>query len=664
MDINKEIIYEEIVQAILARLDLDQVLKAILEKGMKFFKSDAASIMLFDEKGEFLEIAAFIGLDSEYVKIVKVRRGEEIAGRVIEENRARIIPDILEIFKNSGDMYSYEKIDKEGLRSMICAPIISEQEPLGCINIYYRKKYTFDQTEVNAISLFCNLSAIALENAKFHKETEKKLQDIVELSEICLSINSLVSIDEIIHSILNIATNLVNARGGGLVLIKPNEIDIDRAYYLDKSTPDLKPYKGEAHLMSELIRQIIGSKKNLCIPDTSVSKLINPEKLNNKEWRAVLGIPLKIKEKITGVLLVNDSQPRDFSEREVSLVNFLVNEAAVAIENARLYENIERRMRELSILYEVGQGLISSLELDTLFDATLQRLKDSMNFVNCAILFVDEGNNELYFRSSIGYSEEVTRMRLKMGEGLTGYAAQTGKLVYVPDVNKDSRYIKGMGETQSEVTVPLEVGRKVIGVLDVESPMINAFGEWEINMLKSVAAQLSVVIENSMLYEETRALSLTDPLTEVANRRHFNIILDAELKRSERYGRPLSLIIIDLDHFKEYNDRYGHPAGDVVLKEFTKTMIAEIRDIDFMARYGGDEFIIILPETDVLFAKLVGERIRQKIEINPIDPSITISLGIASFPKDSRDRESLIESADRALYIAKQLGGNRIALVD
>lgn len=343
-------------------------------------------------------------------------------------------------------------------------------------------------------------------------------------------------------------------------------------------------------------------------------------------------------------------------------MSFLANEAAVAIENARLYEDIEHRMKELSILYEIGQGLMSTLELDTLFTNTLQRLKDSMGFVNCAIMFLDGAKQELYFKSSIGYPEDVTKMRLKLDQGLTGCAVQTEQLVYVPDVEKEPRYIMGMKETKSEVSVPLKIGQKIIGVLDVESPVVNGFGEWDLSVLKSIAAQISVAIEKSMLYEETRSLSLTDPLTEIANRRHFDIIIDAELRRSERYSRPLSLIITDLDHFKEYNDRYGHLAGDHVLKEFARLMSKEIREIDFMARYGGDEFIMILPETDTLFAKLVAERIRQRIENNPINPMLTISLGISSFPRDARDKVSLIKAADQALYTVKQMGGNRIGL--
>lgn len=662
MNVERERIFSEVAQAILAHLDLEEVLKGILEKALEFFESDAASLLLFDERKEFLRISASIGLDPDYVKIVKVGKDEQISGKVVQERKARVITDMTDVFREIGDDFSYEKIKGEGLVSLICAPVQTVKEGLGTLNIYFRTEHAFEEEEVNTINLFCDLIAIALENARLHKRTADRLENIVELSEIGRSINSLRTTDEIIDSLLRTSVSLINAQGASIMMLKNGGTDVDRAYSLTKSGRAIEQNRTSGLISGDLISHIAASRKPVAVSDTAASKWFPADA--GGEWRSVFGLPLKIKERIIGILFVNDNVVRDFTEKEASLLAFLANESAVAIENARLNENVERRMKELSILYEIGQGLISTLELDVLFANTLQRLKDTMGYVNCAILFVDEERQELYFRSSFGYPHEVTKMRIKIGHGLTGAAVQSRQLVYVPDVSVEPRYVSGMKETRSELSVPLEVGRKVIGVLDVESPVINGFSDWEINLFKSISAQLSIAVEKSMLYEETRSLSLTDPLTETANRRHFNIILDSEIKRSERYGRPLSLIIIDLDHFKEYNDRYGHPAGDTVLKEFTRMMYREIRDIDFMARYGGDEFIIVLPETDVMFAKLVGERIRQKIESNPIDPNVTVSLGIASFPKDARDRDSLVESADRALYIAKQLGGNRIALVD
>ncbi len=659
----KEKIFEEIAQAILAHLDLNRVFRAVLEKAMRFFNSDAASLMLFDESREFLTIVASAGLDPDYVKIVKVKKDEEIAGRVIQEKKVRVVNDVAEVFLEIGDTYSYEKIKNEGLVSLICAPIVSQSEYLGVLNIYFRRQQDLSEDEIANISFFCNLIAIAIENARYYKETSERLQSIVELNELGLSITSLRTVDEIAQTVIKYSVKLVGGHASGVIVFKSNSSEIDQAYFYDRKGKEIYIDNDLANRVKGFIDYVVINQKPLFISDVTEGDFLNSNKLP-ADWRSIFCLPIKLKDKIIGILLLSETRPRIITEREKILLNFLANESAVAIENAVLYENIEQRMKEMSILYEVSQSLISTLELDALFANTLLKLKETMGYVNCAILFVDEVKQELYFRSSIGYPEEVTRMRLKIGQGLTGWAVKERKIVYVPDVTKDHRYVLGMKETKSELAIPLEFKGRIIGVLDVESPKIDGFSQWEIKLMESISSQLAMAIYNSSLFEEVRALSLTDPLTEIANRRHFDILLDSELRRSERYGRPLSIIMLDLDHFKEYNDLNGHIAGDQVLKEFAKIMKGEIREIDFIARYGGDEFVVILPETDNLFAKLVAERIRQKIETNSIDPSVTVSLGIASFPRDARNKEGLIQAADRSLYAAKQLGGNRIALAE
>jgi diguanylate cyclase (GGDEF)-like protein len=156
-------------------------------------------------------------------------------------------------------------------------------------------------------------------------------------------------------------------------------------------------------------------------------------------------------------------------------------------------------------------------------------------------------------------------------------------------------------------------------------------------------------------------MSLTDPLTGLPNRRSFEMTLNNEIKRSDRYRRSFAVIMVDYDNFKIYNDKFGHPAGDEILMRFSFLMKESIRDVDFLGRYGGDEFVIILPETETIFAGEVADRMRKRIAAQPLDPRITISVGIAMFPNDTRDRDELIRLADQACYESKQLGGNRIS---
>jgi len=373
----------------------------------------------------------------------------------------------------------------------------------------------------------------------------------------------------------------------------------------------------------------------------------------------VLAIPVMIKKKLIAILFVGSSKPRVFSKREVSQISVLTNQAAVAIENARLYAQIEQKIRNLSISYKISQTLISTLDLETLLLKILEELKKAFGYYNAAILLVDRESSKLIIKAAKGYPQKILKMKLRIGiDGITGHVAATGETYYAPDVSKDKYYIEGVPHVKSEVAIPLKIEKRTIGVLDVESKKNDAFSEWEIKLLSIIAAQIANAIEKSRLYEETKMLSLTDPLTELPNRRHFDIMIDTELRRSERYNRPLSLLLIDLDNFKSYNDRNGHLEGDKVLAEYAKFMKLSIRDIDFICRFGGDEFVVVLPETDESFAKAVAERIRKRVYNAREKLGITLSIGVASYPLDGEDKISLVMASDRACYIAKEEGGN------
>jgi diguanylate cyclase (GGDEF)-like protein len=360
-----------------------------------------------------------------------------------------------------------------------------------------------------------------------------------------------------------------------------------------------------------------------------------------------------------GILFMDAKTPRDFTKIELDYLQILCSQAAVALDNTLLYDKVNREAKEMAILYEVSRSFISTLDFDKLLRNILQQLKNTFGFLNLAIMLVDEGTQEIYPRSYINYPDHIKNMRFKIGkEGITGHVAQTKEMYYCPDVSKDPYYRPGADEAKSEICFPLIIGDRIIGVLDVESLEYDGFSGENIDMLTGLSAQIAIALENSRLFEEAKKLSLTDPLTTLPNRRSFEIFLNAEVRRASRYRRTFSLLMIDFDNFKNYNDAYGHIAGDDILHTFSLLLKETIRDVDFLGRYGGDEFIAVLPETDRTFALEVAERMRKKILNQELNPQITLSIGIASFPNDSDNVEMLINLADRACYEAKQLGGN------
>jgi len=240
--------------------------------------------------------------------------------------------------------------------------------------------------------------------------------------------------------------------------------------------------------------------------------------------------------------------------------------------------------------------------------------------------------------------------------------------VLVNDVAEQPTYLPYAGRPTagSFLAVPLVYQGRVVGVMSFNRPTVNGFAPDEIKLLAAIANQAAMAIVNARLYQKTVELSLTDPLTNIANRRHLFQRLELEIARAQRFGTKLSLLMIDIDHFKLYNDRHGHLAGDDVLRAVAGALVRSVRKIDTVARYGGEEFVIILPQIRRHEAVLVGEKLRRAVSRLGFAPTqrqranVTISVGLAYLPGDARDARELIDRADAALYAAKDGGRNRL----
>ncbi|WP_291315057.1 sensor domain-containing diguanylate cyclase [Desulfuromonas sp.] len=257
-------------------------------------------------------------------------------------------------------------------------------------------------------------------------------------------------------------------------------------------------------------------------------------------------------------------------------------------------------------------------------------------------------------------------MRLHPGEGIAGWVAKHGEPVLVNDVQKDPRFAREVDRavsfsTHSVVCVPIKSKERSLGVIQLINPLGEGeFGKADLSILSSIADFVAIAIENARNFEKISDLAVTDDLTGLFNARHFHSLLEYEIERSARVGSDLSLVFFDLDHFKTVNDTYGHRSGSKLLAEIGDLLKGSIRRVDRAARYGGDEFVLILPATPKQGAFEVATKLRRKIRTlefltedgSPVE--VTASFGIASFPEDAGGKEDLIRLADQAMYEAKQ----------
>jgi diguanylate cyclase (GGDEF)-like protein len=257
-------------------------------------------------------------------------------------------------------------------------------------------------------------------------------------------------------------------------------------------------------------------------------------------------------------------------------------------------------------------------------------------------------------------NNEIACRSFKPGEGIAGRVYVTAKPLVVNNIKEDDGFIDSeKSYVRSIACIPMVVYNDVIGVINVTNKRHDkAFTDEDVEMLKAVADQAAVAINKAQLWD----MAVTDSLTGLYVRRYFLVKLQEELHRAERYDNILSIVMADLDHFKNINDTYGHDAGDRVLKAIGKFLQQNIRDVDMVARYGGEEFVIMIPEAANDAAHILSERLRKQMSELKIEdlPPITISLGIATYPFDGSDLADLIKKADAAMYAAKRDGRNRV----
>ena len=326
--------------------------------------------------------------------------------------------------------------------------------------------------------------------------------------------------------------------------------------------------------------------------------------------------------------------------------------------------------RSLAVMYRIDQDISIVVGLEELGRRILDAVRTVAKYEHASLWLKDEEGKKLVFQAGIGCSEHVPEgFSIQVGQGIIGWVAEKGEPVLVPDVHVDRRYvsIEGTEGVESEIVVPLSGADRVLGVLVVESVEKNAFTDEEVAMVATVASRFAIAAENAILHERVERLAITDPLTGTYNRRHLEQGLKYELQRAKRYGRPVSVLVVDIDDLKVFNDTYGHPAGDNVIRTVARAVLISCRETDIVGRYGGDEFAVILPEADAQGAAMVADRILaafKKEHFQTPDGTkvpINVSIGAASYPSDSDEVDRLFSLADAAMYRSKVAGGGQFA---
>ncbi len=363
---------------------------------------------------------------------------------------------------------------------------------------------------------------------------------------------------------------------------------------------------------------------------------------------------------------------RRFSDSAGSLVNYIAVKEDITVR--KTLEAAERDQRQLAeALRDSAAALNSTLKLEEVLDRILDNI-GKMAPYDAVVLLLIEGDAVRVARqhSSIPLQPEqnASHAQLELANlPILQSLLETWQPCLISDTQADLRWssiFPNMQWVRSFVSIPLDIRGEIIGAIDLTSAVPEFFTTQHVERFQAFASQAAIAIENARLYEQAQYLSTTDPLTELNNRRYLFDIGVFELARIRRYGGSMSAIMIDIDHFKNLNDTYGHAVGDLALREVARRIKNCVRTVDIVARYGGEEFVILMPETSLQAACFVAERIRRSVSDDPVvnhgmEVYTTLSLGVAELEPDCKNLDELLKCADQALYAAKAAGRNRPA---
>ncbi len=339
------------------------------------------------------------------------------------------------------------------------------------------------------------------------------------------------------------------------------------------------------------------------------------------------------------------------------------------MDGQELLRELERTVNELAAFNEIGKALTSTLDVHEVLATVMQKVSDLLRPENWSLLLVDERTGDLRFEIAVGQgSERIKPLRVQLGEGIAGWAAREGKPLLVPDVRADPRFAARFDEaaafeTRAALAVPLRCKGRTLGVIEVISgPEGPPFSDGDLRTLARFADYAAIAIDNARNFRRIEELAIQDDHTGLYNARYLYRQLEVEIGRARRFSHPLSLLFFDLDRFKTVNDTYGHQHGSALLREVGEILRATLRSVDVPIRYGGDEFVALLPETDRAHARLAVERLRTAISERffladrGLGVRLTASFGIATFPDDASTGDELMRQADLAMYRVKENG--------
>src|SRR5499427_4641104 len=649
------------IQRMLAQA-LDRVLGVVrLPAGAMFLHhgdpNGPTSVVSAGLPEEFCRAAQNEGLDDYLVGLVS-RLGGLLGFRDLRD-------DNLSALERDEPIRRFRELaTQNGLRSVVVISLQAKEQAFGLLLLGTPDSRRFTSAELRLLLALGHQIGMAVENSYLIQQTSRRSEELHVLNEIGRALSSTLNKEDLLRRIWEELRRLFDVENFYLASLDPPR---DLICFELETIHGVRMPKRSRPAGNHLTEYVLRTRQPILIRDNYVTEV---RKLGVEPIRTAgsfCGVPLVAYDRAVGALCVFSDQDRAFDEGHLELLRVLASEASIAIENARLFQEERTKARHLTLLNTISRHAIGTLNPDEMLAKMTEELESGLSYDHIGIAVLDYSTRELVVQAEAGLRRGALGHRVPLGSGLIGNVARAGNLVTFRTTSAADAAMRPMlADTSAAVGLPIFFAEQLHGVLYVESSNNVEFTEEEILLLGTLADLIAGALHNALTFQKAQEQAITDGLTGVKTHRFFMEALSAEWKRSTRAGRAFALVLMDLDRFKFVNDFYGHLEGDLVLQRVGHILEANCRRSDVVARYGGDEFVILMPETSMEQARQLASKLRSWVCADTLlrEKNVSASFGIACYPLHGSSPQELIQVADASMYLSKHQGGNTVSTAD
>lgn len=555
-----------------------------------------------------------------------------------------------------------EVLGEYGIVSLTAISLQTRDKNFGVVLFPHPKRGMFGPSQIRLLLGLAMQIGMTLENYIAFQETHRRTREYELMTQVGQVISSHLDADEVLLAIHREIGLLVDTHTFYIAFADDDELKFE----LEVIEGEVQQ-KRSRKLANGLSEHVIRTGQPLLIASgmEDARQRIAAPFVPGRPARSFCGVPIFMQGRSVGIMAaLNYEKEYVYSERDVELLQTAAGQVAVATENARLFEEQQRRARYLAFLNSVSKAAISSEDAEQMLDEIVTEIQQNFQLDHIGIGVLDYSSKEIEIKAEAGTSSLVLGKRIPLGVGVMGKVARSNEITLIQKAEGHLSSI--LPDARSVLCLPLNYGETQLGVLNIESRKEHAFLEQDVLILRTLADLLAAALHNVFVFQKMQQQSITDGLTGIKTRRFFLEAVQAEWKRASRSGRRFSVVMIDLDKFKEVNDGFGHLEGDLVLARVGRLLEQKCRQSNVVARYGGDEFVILMPETGIEQAQTLSERLRLWIATDPMlnERHITGSFGVASYPLHGTTVEDIMRVADAGMYVSKHAGGNRVSTAE